>query len=197
MLVLASQRFLINVCSMLIQGLGLGHVRLSIIDLSPEGNQPFHDSDDNIHAVVNGELYDHDRLRAELAADYNFKGQSDCEILLALYKKYSLSLVDHLRGEFAFVLWDAKREILFAGRDRYGIKSLYYTIDDGRLLIATEIKSLLAFGWQPEWDVRSIVEQGYLQDRRTLFKNVFKVRLAFLHRFHFGKAVEQKLNENR
>ena len=151
-------------------------MRLSIIDLSPDGNQPFHDSEDEIHAVVNGELYDHERYRAELAKEYKFKGQSDCEIVIALYKRYGLSLLPHLRGEFAFVLWDSKRQLLFAGRDRYGIKSLYYTVIGGRLLVATEMKSFLAFGWQPEWDVVSLVENGFMCDHRTFFKGVYKVR---------------------
>lgn len=156
---------------------GLGHVRLSIIDLSPEGNQPFHDSQDEIHAVVNGELYDHERYRADLAQDYEFKGQSDCENLLALYKRYGLSCLSHLRGEFAFILWDSKRQLFLAGRDRYGIKSLYYTVVDGRLLIATEMKSFLAFGWEPEWDLQAILDNGFRHDHRTLFKGVRKVCL--------------------
>ena len=120
-------------------------------------------------------MYDHERYRADLAKDYKFKGQSDCEIVIALYKQYGLSLLPHLRGEFAFVIWDEKRQLLFAARDRYGIKSLYYTVVGGRLLVATEIKSFLAFGWQPEWDITSIVEGGFNHDHRTMFKHVYKV----------------------
>ena len=150
---------------------------MSIIDLSPDGNQPFHDLEDGIHAVVNGELYDHDRYRAKLASEFNFVGQSDCEIVIALYKHYGLSMLSHLRGEFAFVLWDAKRQLLFAARDRYGIKSLYYTIVDGRLLVATEMKSFLAFGWKPEWDVQSLRDGGWRVDARTIFRGVRKVSL--------------------
>ena len=152
-------------------------MRLSIIDLSPEGNQPFHDSEDQIHAVVNGELYGYEKYRKQLSEEYNFKGNSDCEIVIALYKHYGLSFLSHLRGEFAFVLYDAKRERLFAARDRYGIKSLYYTISDGRLLVATEMKSFLAFGWKPKWDIRSLRECGWLVDHRTIFEGVYKVRV--------------------
>ncbi|KAK5994214.1 Amidase chyE [Cladobotryum mycophilum] len=154
---------------------GLGHVRLSIIDLSPSGNQPFHDEGDDIHAVVNGELYDYERYRAQLASEFNFVGNSDCEIVIALYKHYGLSFLSHLRGEFAFVLWDAKRELLVAARDRYGIKSLYYTVIGGKLLVATEMKSFLGFGLQPEWCVRTLRDQSWRVESRTFFKGVHRV----------------------
>ncbi|KAL1981504.1 hypothetical protein VTN96DRAFT_2533 [Rasamsonia emersonii] len=172
---------------------GLGHVRLSIIDLSPDGNQPFHDRQNDVHAIVNGELYDHERYRADLYSEYDFQGRSDCEIVLALYRHYGLSFVSHLRGEFALVLWDAKRQVFLAARDRYGIKSLYYTFVDGRLLVATEMKSFLALGWQPEWCVQSLMDGGWRFDKRTLFKGVRKVLPGhYLLSKHFGD-VEQRL----
>ncbi|KAL4865802.1 hypothetical protein BDV12DRAFT_199771 [Aspergillus spectabilis] len=135
---------------------GLGHARFSIIDLSPAGSQPFHDSEETVHAVVNGELYDHEKYRAELAHEYEFKSNSDCEIVIALYRHYGISFLSRLRGEFALVLWDAKRKLFFAARDRYGIKSLYYTVVNNKLLVATEMKSFLPFGWQPEWSVENL-----------------------------------------
>lgn len=95
--------------------------------------------------------------------------------MIALYRHYGLLFVSHLRGEFAILLWDAKRELFCATQDRFGVKSLYWTITDGRLLVATEMKSLLAFGWQPEWSVRSIKEQGWVFDDRTFFEGVTKV----------------------
>lgn len=154
---------------------GLGHVRLSIIDLSPSGNQPFHDEQGGIHAVVNGELYDYERYKAQLADEFKFVGNSDCEIVIALYKHYGLSFISHLRGEFAFVLWDENRQQLIAARDRYGIKSLYYTVHQNKLLVATEIKSFLAFGLQPEWCVRSLRDQSWRVDSTTFFEGVYKV----------------------
>ncbi|KAI2818632.1 hypothetical protein CBS63078_6985 [Aspergillus niger] len=154
---------------------GLGHVRLSIIDLSPAGNQPFHDSEDNIHAVINGELYDYDRIKAELSGEYDFKSKSDCEIVIALYKHYGESFLSHLRGEFALVLWDARRQLFIAARDRYGIKSLYYTVIDGRLVVATEMKCFLSFGWTPEWNVANIREKGWLYGHQMYFKGVNRV----------------------
>lgn len=154
---------------------GLGHVRLSIIDLSAAGNQPFHDSENSIHAIVNGELYDHEKYREELSKEYAFKSHSDCEIVIALYKHYGISFVSKLRGEFALVLWDAERQLLFSARDRYGVKSLYYTIVDNRLLVATEMKSFLPYGWKPEWDVKSIAGLAWLYGDRTFLKDVYKV----------------------
>lgn len=155
--------------------LGPGHVRLSIVDLSPEGNQPFCGTENEVYAVVNGEIYVYERYREELAAEYNFQGHSDCEIVLALYKHYGLGFLQHLRGEFALMLWDARRELFIATRNRYGIKSFYYTIVGSRLLVATELKQFLAYGWEPEWDVRAIVESATVFDTRTLFKGVKKV----------------------
>ncbi|BAE62794.1 unnamed protein product [Aspergillus oryzae RIB40] len=151
---------------------GLGHVRLSIVDLSSAGNQPFHDSEGAIHAVVNGELYDHEEHRTELAQEYDFKSNSDCEIVIALYRHYGISFLNKLRGEFALVLYDANRKLFLTARDRYGIKSLYYTMVGNRLLVATEMKSFLPFGWKPEWDVTAIREGAWMNGSQMLFKGV-------------------------
>jgi asparagine synthase (glutamine-hydrolysing) len=125
--------------------------------------------------VVNGELYGHESIRAELAALYNFKGNSDCEIVVALYLQYGIHFLSMLRGEFALCLYDAKRQLFFAARDRYGIKPLFWTVVDDRILVASEAKAFLSLGWKPEWDVRSIVEDGWLHGERTLFKRVYTV----------------------
>ncbi|KAJ6487077.1 putative asparagine synthase [Mycena vitilis] len=156
---------------------GLGHCRLSIIDLET-GNQPLSDEDDMIHCVVTGEIYDHERMRVELEAQGAvFKTKSDSEILIVVhrYKLQSFNALASLRGEFAFVLYDVKRRLLFAARDRFGVKPLSYTMSDGRLLIASEIKAFLALGWKAEWDLHSIVNNGYFTDDRTVFKGVRKV----------------------
>ncbi|GMF74218.1 unnamed protein product [Aspergillus oryzae] len=155
---------------------GLGHVRLSIVDLSSAGNQPFHDSEGAIHAVVNGELYDHEEHRTELAQEYDFKSNSDCEIVIALYRHYGISFLNKLRGEFALVLYDANRKLFLTARDRYGIKSLYYTMVGNRLLVATEMKSFLPFGWKPEWDVTAIREGAWMNGSQMFFKGVQRVQ---------------------
>ncbi|KAI9730897.1 MAG: hypothetical protein M1834_005615 [Cirrosporium novae-zelandiae] len=171
---------------------GLGHVRLSIVDLSPDGNQPFHDNDNGIHAVVNGELYEYEKHRAELEKDYTFQGNSDCEIVIALYKKYSISFVSRLRGEFAFVIWDEKRQLFFAARDRYGIKPLYYTRINNQILVASEMKCFLPFGWKPEWCLQSLKETSWMFHSGTIFKEVYKVMPGhYLLSKGFG-AMEEK-----
>ncbi|KAJ7056407.1 putative asparagine synthase [Mycena amicta] len=158
---------------------GLGHVRLSIIDLAT-GQQPLSDEDEYIHCIVNGEIYDHDRIRAEMQTQgYVFKTQSDSELAVQLYKRDGVNCLAHLRGEFAFILYDAKRHLLFAARDRFGIKPLYYTIHDGCIMFASEIKAFLALGWKAEWDIESIVHNGELSDERTPFSGVQKLPAGY------------------
>lgn len=106
---------------------------------------------------------------------YKFKGGSDSEIVMALYEYYGVSFLSQLRGEYALCLYDAKKQLLLAARDRSGIKPLFWTIHDGRLLLASEAKALLPFGWRPEWDVRSIADKGWLTEERTIFKGLRKV----------------------
>ncbi|KAJ7776969.1 putative asparagine synthase [Mycena maculata] len=154
---------------------GLGHCRLSIIDLET-GDQPLSDEEGMIQCVVTGEIYDHERIRAELEAQGSaFKTKSDSEIVIQLYKHQSFNALSSLRGEFAFVLYDASRRLLFAARDRFGVKPLSYTMFGGRLLLASEIKAFPALGWKPEWDIDSIVNNGYFTDDRTVFKGVRKL----------------------
>ncbi|KAF2215415.1 hypothetical protein CERZMDRAFT_65706 [Cercospora zeae-maydis SCOH1-5] len=178
---------------------GLAHCRLSINDLSPSGIQPFHSSDGHVHAIVNGELYDFDRLRDVCSSEhgYQFQSQSDSELVIALYLIHGTpDFFTHLRGEFAFVLHDdrpeSKRTIV--ARDRYGIKPLLYSVDasPGKLLVASEAKAFLSFGWKPEWDVEAITCAGWMFDNRTLFQGVRKVLPGhYLDIDEFGKIQER------
>ncbi|CEL10306.1 hypothetical protein ASPCAL13427 [Aspergillus calidoustus] len=159
---------------------GLGHCRLSINDLSSAGRQPLHSSDGKVHVVVNGEIYDYDRLRheCETVHQYVFRSDSDSELVLALYQIFGApDFFTHLRGEFAFVLYDDRSgsRRLIAARDRYGIKPLVYTRLGSSLLIASEAKAFLPLGWKPRWDVRAIADAGWMFDDRTLFRGVRKV----------------------
>lgn len=160
------------------RGVGLGHARLSIIDLAG-GAQPMVNEDESVHAVVNGELYDFERLRAELMArGHRFRTGSDSEVLVHLYDEYGAACVDHLRGEVAFVLYDAKNDLLLAGRDRFGIKPLVYGTINGVLVLASEAKSLFAAGLQARWDHETFLQGsvlgGPLEDR-TFFAGVQQV----------------------
>ncbi|RAQ99514.1 asparagine synthase [Stemphylium lycopersici] len=157
---------------------GLGHCRLAIQDLSSDGEQPMHDSENEVHAVVNGEIYDYDKVREHVSKEfgYVFKGHSDSELVVALYKHYGLSLFQYLRGEFAFCIYDSKTGVVVAGRDRYGIKPLFWTRAKGRLLLGAEVKAFSALGWQAEWDTHGLVDEAWQFGSGTLFKGVQKVR---------------------
>ena len=126
---------------------GLGHNRLSILDLSEAGRQPMTSSDGNIVIVLNGEIYNYLELKRELEGEYTFTTRSDTEVLLAAYQKWGTACLDHLFGMFAFVVWDENQKSAFAARDRFGVKPLYYHQKrDGTLLISSEIKALHAAG---------------------------------------------------
>ncbi|KAF2129728.1 glutamine-hydrolyzing asparagine synthase [Dothidotthia symphoricarpi CBS 119687] len=159
---------------------GLAHCRLSINDLTPSGRQPLHSDCGEIHAVVNGEIYDHDKLRNECTAKhgYVFSSTSDSELVIALYKIHGApAFLEHLRGEFAFVLLDNREgsNHVVVARDRFGIKPLMWTKLNSHIVLAAEAKAFLPLGWEPEWDVGAIVDAGWMFDARTLFKGVYKV----------------------
>jgi len=158
--------------------IGLGHARLSIIDLTT-GDQPLVNEDGGVHAVVNGELYDHDRIRAELErAGHRFRTKSDSEIVLHLYETYGVDCLHHLRGEFAFVLWDERNHTLFAARDRFGIKPLFYAESGSTLYFGSEVKTLFAAGVPAEWDAESVYQLHagrLLSPSRSLYRGVAQI----------------------
>src|SRR6266550_2889059 len=123
---------------------GLVHRRLAIIDLSPSGAQPMHAPNETV-ITYNGEIYNYIELRNELSAHWTFRSTSDTEVILAAYERWGEDCVTHLRGMFAFVIWDARNGKLFAARDRFGIKPFYYTLQDNVLFFASEAKALLPF----------------------------------------------------
>jgi asparagine synthase (glutamine-hydrolysing) len=128
-------------------GVGLGHVRLSIIDLSPLGHQPMADQFGSIVIVFNGEIYNFRELRTELGADgYPFRGHSDTEVLLALYRVHGEAMLGLLNGIFAFAIYDNRDQSLFLACDAMGVKPLYYTQQDEGFVFASELKGLVAAG---------------------------------------------------
>ena len=129
------------------QRIGLAHRRLAIIDLSDAGAQPMASADGQLVITFNGEIYNYRELRAELEAQgHVFRTGTDTEVLLQLYAAYGEGMLQHLRGMYAFALWDARKQALLLARDPFGIKPLYYA-DDGRTLrLASQVKALLAGG---------------------------------------------------
>jgi len=128
------------------KNIALGHNRLAIIDCSPEADQPFHNSDSRYTIVFNGEIYNYIELRKELETVVPFRTQSDTEVLLAAYQVWGSDCLSRLNGMFAFAIWDKQEEILFAARDRFGVKPFYYSQHSGAFYFASEPKSLFAAG---------------------------------------------------
>jgi asparagine synthase (glutamine-hydrolysing) len=127
--------------------IGFGHRRLSIIDLSTTANQPMESNDGTVCLVFNGEIYNHAEIRRELQALGHTQWKtdhSDTEVVVKAYQEWGLDCVHRFRGMFAIALWDDKKKELFLLRDRIGVKPLYYTIQNGRLIFASEIKAIIA-----------------------------------------------------
>ena len=151
---------------------GFAHRRLSIIDLTT-GHQPMSDGAGN-WITYNGEVYNYLELRAELGPEH-FVTTSDTEVILRAYRRWGEDCLTHLRGMFAFALWDEGRQTLFCARDRFGIKPLYYTVVDGVLYLASEVKALLPFLPQVETDLEGFKDYLTFQfclAGKTLFKGV-------------------------
>lgn len=152
----------------------LGNTRLAIIDLSQSGAQPMTDPATGNVIVVNGEIYNHQALRAELGSSIKWRGTSDTETLLQGYARWGPELLPRLKGMFAFAIYDAGQKELFLARDRFGIKPLYYTLGVGSFHAASEVKALLPGGSN---QITGQAISGYLQwgacpERNLLFRNV-------------------------
>ncbi len=156
---------------------GLGHARLSIIDLET-GDQPIANEDGRLHLVVNGEFYDFERIREDLERrGHVFRTRSDSEVALHLYEDLGTRSVHTLRGEFALAIWDARDGQLFAARDRFGIKPLYYTKYRETVYLASEVKALAALGVPLRWDRESLYDIQFVAHPpdRTVFDGIYQV----------------------
>lgn len=143
------------------EGIALGHRRLSIIDLSVDGHQPFFSDNGNYVIVFNGEIYNYLELRDELKNFYNFKTKTDTEVLLASYLKWGESCLHKFNGMFAFAIWDRVEKKLFCVRDRLGIKPFFYYFSSGMFYFASEIKGILALGIEAEANESKIFDYLY------------------------------------
>lgn len=162
-------------------GVALGHVRLSIIDLSTAANQPMHSADGRYTLCFNGEIYNFRALRAELeATEATFRTQSDTEVLLQMFARYGERCLERLQGIFAFAVWDRERRRLFLARDQLGVKPLYYAVLPMGVLFASELKALVACPDLPR-DVDPATAANHLgfvwsSTDATMLKSVRKLR---------------------
>ncbi|HEY1400986.1 MAG TPA: asparagine synthase (glutamine-hydrolyzing) [Terriglobales bacterium] len=158
---------------------GIGMRRLSIVDLAT-GHQPISNEDGSLWIVFNGEIYNHLSLREQLIArGHSYRTHSDTETIIHLFEEYGRDCVQHLRGMFAFAIWDRNRKALFIARDRLGIKPLYYQLTPERLLFGSEVKVILAHGGiRPEFCRAALPEFlafGYLSGEETLYSGIRKL----------------------
>lgn len=177
--------------------IGLAHRRLSIVDVAA-GHQPMTNEDGSLHITYNGEIYNHADFREELEAKgHIYKTHCDTETILHLYEEHGDSCVEHLRGMFAFGLWDANRKRLLLARDRLGIKPLYYAhLDDGSLYFASEIKAILKV-WNRKPEVNFAVLPDYLANHApsgpdTMFKGIRRLPAGHTLAWHDGRIEIQK-----
>lgn len=158
---------------------GLGSARLSIIDLN-NGQQPIANEDNTCWIVFNGEIFNYLELRKDLESlGHHFTTQSDTEIIIHLYEEYSANCLHYLNGQFAFAIWDSRKQQLFCARDRFGIRPLFYTLRDNNLIFGSEIKSLISHPLiSPEIDPYSLHEVFTFWTTlspKTIFKDIFEI----------------------
>ena len=161
------------------KNIGLGHRRLSIIDLST-GDQPMFSSDKSLAIVFNGEIYNYIELREELKKlGYKFATDSDTEVIIHAYRKWGIECQNKLNGMWAFALWDESKKLFFISRDRIGEKPLFYSTHDNTFLFGSEIKSILAYGC-PKVPNLALTELyftlGYIPAPYTFYKNIHKLQ---------------------
>ena len=163
--------------------IGLAHRRLSIIDLST-GQQPLFNHDKSVCIVFNGEIYNFRELTRQLQEKgYVFKTHSDTETIVHAWEEWGEHCVEHLRGMFAFAIWDSNKEQLFLARDRLGIKPLFYAVtDDDFLIFGSELKVLLQHpSFKKDMDITGIEDYcalGYIPEPKTIYKNVHKLQVG-------------------
>ena len=159
--------------------IALGHRRLSFIDLSETGKQPMCDVTEKVWITFNGEIYNYKELKKELETSYQFKTDTDTEVILAAYHVWGINFINKLKGMFALGLYDTRINKLFLIRDRFGIKPLYYFTNGNQLIFASEIKAILASEvLQKEIDFSAFADYfvyRYIPSPKTIWKNISKL----------------------
>jgi asparagine synthase (glutamine-hydrolysing) len=179
---------------------GLGHRRLSIIDLSASANQPMHY--EGLHVIFNGEIYNYNEIRNELISlGHQFLTHSDTEVILHGWKQWGEKSIKKWRGMFTIALFDEQKNELVCIRDRAGVKPFYYYFNDGLFLFGSELKSLIAHsGFKKEMNtnaVASFLQYGYVSSPHCIFNYAYKLPAGHILKFNlssFGLAVNQYWN---
>jgi asparagine synthase (glutamine-hydrolysing) len=175
--------------------IGLGHRRLSIIDLSRAGHQPMITEDKEFAVTYNGEIYNFQDLKSELEdLGYKFKSRTDTEVILQAYVRWGANCVHKFNGMFAFAVWDKTRQELFLARDRYGIKPLYYTFKGPTLIFASEQKAILEYPTvRREIDLEALIEYFTFQNiftDKTLLKGISIFPAGCFAHIPLGKTID-------
>lgn len=173
-------------------GVGLGHRRLSIIDLSA-GQQPLFNEDHSVVVVFNGEIYNFEQLADELKqCGHVFRTHCDTEVIVHAWEEWGDKCVERFRGMFAFALWDRNQQIMFLARDRLGKKPLHYAeLSDGQFIFASELKALYAHPLLKKEIEPTAIEEyfafGYIPEPKTIFKNIYKLPPAYSLKIQQGQ----------
>ena len=178
---------------------GLGHARLSIIDLSG-GSQPIHNENETLWIVYNGEIFNYPELRQDLVKKgHQFYTSSDTEVILHLYEEKGSSCLNYFNGQFAFAIWDAKEKELFLARDRVGIRPLHYTIQKDLFIFASEIKSIFTVEQVPRQIDPIAMDQLFTFwttiGERTVFKGINELPPGHYLKASHGKIQIKKYRD--
>ena len=177
------------------KNIGLGHNRLSIIDLGEKSDQPMVSFCNNYSIIFNGEIYNYVELKS-LIKNYRFKTKSDTEVLLALYIEHKHKMMNLIYGMFSFIIYDKKRNLLFGARDRFGVKPFFYAKHKESFFFASEIKSIFESGIEKRKNMNVwsnyLVNGTYGNQKETFWHNIFQVKAGHYFYFDFQKM---KINE--
>jgi asparagine synthase (glutamine-hydrolysing) len=177
------------------QNIAIGNTRLAIQDPTKRGNQPMSSCDGRYIIVFNGEIYNFRNIKRSLS-DFNFKTNTDTEVLLYAYIKFGTRCLNKLEGFFSFVIWDNLKDELFCARDRFGIKPFYYTINQNKFIFSSEIKPILneKKHYTPELNsINSYLTSEYYENiESTFYKNIFKLKPG-----HYIKFKDNKLHQKK
>lgn len=166
----------------------LGHTRLSIIDLSEQGNQPMFSDDKQIVIVFNGEIYNFKELQNTFLKNDNFHSKTDTEVVLKLYEKLGIDFIHHLNGDFAISILDKRTNKLFLIKDRVGVKPLYYYFNDDKLVFGSEIKAIIKAGIKAELNEEELLNYfvfKYVPKQNTLHKNIKRITPGHYLEYNF------------